>query len=89
MKHSATIRHHLSTGAAIHGNYVDALAEYLEQVRRYRKSSWLARQARMKIKGYLVVKSDSDNRFYRRHYRYEGPSPYYNHNPSFQERRSA
>jgi hypothetical protein len=83
-----SINHHFETGAQIHCGYVDTLAEYLEQVRRFGKSSFPARQAMKKIRGYLAVKSDSDDRFYRRHYRYEGPSPYYNHNPLLQGRRA-
>jgi len=86
MKHSATIHHHIKTGAAIHTNYVDALAEYLEQVRRFGKTSWSARQAMKKIKGYLSVKSDAEDRFFRRHYRYEGPSPYFCNNPMLERR---
>lgn len=84
-----SIHYQFETGARIHEGYIDSLAEYIGQVRRYGKSSWPARQAMKKIKGYLVVKSDSDNRFYRRHYSYDGPSPYYNHNPLLQERKAA
>lgn len=67
-------------GVCLHQAYIEALTAYQVAVKKSGKGSWAARRALKILNGFLIVKSNLDDRFWCRRV-FEGPSPFYAQNP--------